>query len=208
MRRIAAVQPGLAGLGSLAMAAAGACVLTAVILASLGVGNQPPAEAPGASQPNVASANAASRASRPAEPASQPRLLVYSNIVIFPLAHADAARVAQIAQQLLAGETAAIVCDERTNCVIVSGGALTIEKVKHLIAALDVPLVYKPVVRVASGPTTRPATQTATEPGTRPSTGPASRPWEGPADSRRHRTNSCREPCRSCPPCSPTSRCT
>jgi hypothetical protein len=90
----------------------------------------------------------------------------------------------------------------------VSGGALTIAKVKHLIAALDVPLVYKPVVRVARGPTTRPATQTATEPGTRPSTGPATRPWEGPADSRRHRPNSCREPCRSCPPCSPTSRCT
>jgi len=185
MRRTAAVRPGLAGLGRLAMAAAGACVLTTVILASLGAGDQPPVEAIGAARPNVASTNAASRASRPAEPASQPRLLVRSNIVIFPLAHADAARVAQIAQQLLAGETAAIVCDERTNCVIVSGGALTIEKVKHLVAALDVPLAYKPVVWVVSRPAARPATQTATEPGTRPSTGPATRPATAPADPAR-----------------------
>lgn len=145
-------------------------------LVPIHAGDSPPAGASPASGPSGAATPAASRPAQAGDTTTRPVLQARSGIALFYLAHADAQRVAQILQQLFADEAPAVASDPRTNCIIVSGSALTIEKARQLIAKLDIPLASRPLVVVGGRPATRSATQPAAGADSRPSTGPATRP--------------------------------
>lgn len=180
MRRTGTRKTRVARLAGPAMAAVGACVLTMVIPMLTNVVDPRPAEASPASQPSAVEIPAASRPQQAGDPATRPVLQARSGIALFYLAHADAQRIAQILQQLFVDEAVAVVSDPRTNCVILSGNALVIERARLLIARLDIPVASRPFVVVVSRPASRSATQAATEPATRPSMGPVTRPAPTP----------------------------
>jgi type II secretory pathway component GspD/PulD (secretin) len=70
--------------------------------------------------------------------------------------------VAQIVQQLFAGEEVTVVSDPRTNSVIVSAPPWVIERTMKLISALDAPLASRQAATAASRPATQPARMPAT----------------------------------------------